>query len=84
MEIGLIGLGNMDLNVVGRLEQLNGYVQDSGESRWVIADAIEKEVPVLTLTTALFTRVRSRQIKSFPEKELAALRNAFGGHAVHR
>jgi 6-phosphogluconate dehydrogenase len=84
VEIGLIGLGNMDLNVVGRLEQLNGYVQDSVGSRWLIADTIEKEVPVLMLTTALFTRVRSRQIKSVPEKVPAALRNAFGGHAVHR
>ena len=55
MKIGLIGLGKMDMNVVRRLEQLKGYVQDSGESRWMIANAIEKEVPVPTLTTALFT-----------------------------
>jgi 6-phosphogluconate dehydrogenase (decarboxylating) len=41
-----------------RLEQLKGYVQDSGESRWIIADAIEKDVPVPTLATALFTRFR--------------------------
>ena len=49
-----------------------------------IADAIEKDVPVPTLTTALFTRFRSRQEESFAEKMLAALRNAFGGHAVRR
>ena len=67
-----------------RLEQLKGYVQDSGEGRWMIADAIEKDVPVPTLATALFTRFRSRQSESFAEKMLAALRNAFGGHAVHR
>jgi len=67
-----------------RLEHLKGYVQDSGEGRWMIADAIEKEVPVPTLTTALFTRFRSRQDESFAEKMLAALRNAFGGHAVRR
>ena len=48
------------------------------------ADAIEKDVPVPTLTTALFTRFRSRQEESFAEKMLAALRNAFGGHAVRR
>jgi 6-phosphogluconate dehydrogenase len=41
-------------------------------------------VPVPTLTTALFTRFRSRQDQSFAEKMLAALRNAFGGHAVRR
>ena len=67
-----------------RLERLKGYVQDSGEGRWMIADAIEKDVPVPTLTTALFTRFRSRQTESFAEKMLAALRNAFGGHAVKR
>jgi 6-phosphogluconate dehydrogenase len=67
-----------------RLEHLKGYVQDSGEGRWMIADAIEKDVPVPTLTTALFTRFRSRQSESFAEKMLAALRNAFGGHAVRR
>jgi 6-phosphogluconate dehydrogenase len=67
-----------------KLEKLKGYVQDSGEGRWMIADAIEKDVPVPTLTTALFTRFRSRQDESFAEKMLAALRNAFGGHAVKR
>ncbi len=67
-----------------RLEKLKGYVQDSGEGRWMLADAIEKDVPVPTLTTALFTRFRSRQDESFAEKMLAALRNAFGGHAVRR
>jgi 6-phosphogluconate dehydrogenase len=67
-----------------QLERLKGYVQDSGEGRWMIADAIEKDVPVPTLTTALFTRFRSRQSESFAEKMLAALRNAFGGHAVRR
>jgi 6-phosphogluconate dehydrogenase len=67
-----------------KLEKLKGYVQDSGEGRWMIADAIEKDVPVPTLTTALFTRFRSRQAESFAEKMLAALRNAFGGHSVRR
>lgn len=67
-----------------KLEKLKGYVQDSGEGRWMIAEAIEKDVPVPTLTTALFTRFRSRQDDSFAEKLLAAMRNAFGGHAVKR
>ena len=67
-----------------RLERLKGYVQDSGEGRWMVADAIDKDVPVPTLTAALFTRFRSRQTESFAEKMLAALRNAFGGHAVKR
>jgi 6-phosphogluconate dehydrogenase len=65
-----------------RLEGLKGYVADSGEGRWMIADALEKNVPVPTLSAAIFTRFRSRQSESFAEKLLAALRNAFGGHAV--
>jgi 6-phosphogluconate dehydrogenase len=67
-----------------KLENLKGFVQDSGEGRWMIAEAIEKDVPVPTLTTALFTRFRSRQEESFAEKMLAALRQAFGGHSVRR
>ncbi len=65
-----------------RLEELKGYVEDSGEGRWMLADAIDKAVPVPTLTTALFTRFRSRQDAPFAERLLAALRKAFGGHAV--
>ena len=67
-----------------KLEGLKGYVQDSGEGRWAILDAIDKDVPVPTLTAALFTRFRSRQEESFAEKMLAAMRNAFGGHAVKK
>ena len=67
-----------------KLEGLKGYVQDSGEGRWMILDAIEKDVPVPTLTTALFTRFRSRQEETKEEKMLAALRNAFGGHAIRK
>jgi 6-phosphogluconate dehydrogenase len=67
-----------------KLDGLKGYVQDSGEGRWTIMDAIAKEVPVPTLTAALFTRFRSRQQESFAEKLLAAMRHAFGGHAVRR
>ncbi len=66
------------------LQQLRGYVQDSGEGRWMVEDALEKAVPVPTLTAALFTRFRSRQEESFAEKMLAALRRAFGGHAVRQ
>jgi 6-phosphogluconate dehydrogenase len=68
-----------------KLDGLRGYVQDSGEGRWTLLDAVDRAVPVPTLAAALFTRFRSRQEDSFAEKLLAALRNAFGGHAVvHR
>jgi 6-phosphogluconate dehydrogenase len=65
-----------------KLEGLTGYVQDSGEGRWTLLDALDKAVPVPTLTAALFTRFRSRQENSFSERLLAAMRKAFGGHAV--
>jgi len=67
-----------------KLDGLKGYVQDSGEGRWTVLDAIDKSVPLPTLTAALFTRFRSRQEDSFAEKMLAAMRNAFGGHAVKK
>ncbi|MFO0773495.1 MAG: decarboxylating 6-phosphogluconate dehydrogenase [Nitrospiraceae bacterium] len=67
-----------------RLDGIKGYVQDSGEGRWMLQDAIDKDVPVPTLATALFTRFRSRQDASFAERLLAGLRNAFGGHGVRR
>lgn len=67
-----------------KLKNLKGYVQDSGEGRWTLLDALDKDVPVPTLTASLFTRFRSRQEESFAEKLLAGLRNAFGGHGVKR
>ncbi len=66
------------------LEGLKGYVQDSGEGRWNLLEALDKAVPVPTLAAALFTRFRSRQEESFAEKLLAAMRKGFGGHAVHK
>jgi 6-phosphogluconate dehydrogenase len=66
------------------LSHFKGYVQDSGEGRWMVLDAIDKDVPVPTLTAALFTRFRSRQSESFAEKTLAAMRHAFGGHGVKK
>ncbi len=65
-----------------QLAQIEGYVEDSGEGRWTILDALEKDVPAPVITQSLFTRFRSRQEESFGEKLLAALRNEFGSHAV--
>jgi 6-phosphogluconate dehydrogenase len=67
-----------------RLDKITGYVEDSGEGRWTVFDAIEKDVPALVLTSSLYTRFRSRQEESFADKMLAGLRNAFGGHAVKK
>jgi 6-phosphogluconate dehydrogenase len=67
----------------GRLEHIRGYVEDSGEGRWTVAEAIAENVPVPVITAALFARIASRQEQSFAAQVNAALRNQFGGHAIH-
>jgi len=64
------------------LEEIRGYVEDSGEGRWTIAEAIAEDIPVPVITAALFARFASRQDESFAAKVNAALRNQFGGHAL--
>ena len=64
------------------LAGLRGYVEDSGEGRWTIHEAIAEDVPVPVITAALYARFASRQDESFAAKITAALRNEFGGHAV--
>jgi 6-phosphogluconate dehydrogenase len=65
-----------------RLDRLKGYVADSGEGRWTVAEAIEEDVPAPVITLSLIMRLRSRQPDTFSGKVIAALRNEFGGHAV--
>jgi 6-phosphogluconate dehydrogenase len=64
------------------LEHIAGYVDDSGEGRWTIFEAINESVPAPVISAALFARFASRQDESFAAKINAALRNQFGGHAV--
>jgi len=64
------------------LANLKGWVADSGEGRWTVQEAIDRDVPAPVITLALLTRFRSRQDDSYGAKVLAALRNEFGGHAV--
>ncbi len=64
------------------LEQITGYVEDTGEGRWTVEQAIAHSVPMPAIASALFMRFRSRQDDTFAGKVLAALRNEFGGHAV--
>ena len=66
------------------LTALKGYVEDSGEGRWTVQEAIDLDVPAPVITLSLLTRFRSRQSDSFGAKVIAALRNEFGGHAVKR
>ena len=66
------------------LDKLKGFVSDSGEGRWTVQESIDTDVPAPVITLSLLMRFRSRQEDSFGAKVLAALRNEFGGHAVHK
>jgi 6-phosphogluconate dehydrogenase len=62
------------------LAEFSGHVSDSGEGRWTVEAAIEQATPAEVLTSALYTRFRSRQDHTFAEKVLSAMRKGFGGH----
>jgi 6-phosphogluconate dehydrogenase len=64
------------------LEKVAGYVEDSGEGRWTVFEAINESVPAPVIAASLFARFASRQDESFGAKINAALRKQFGGHAV--
>jgi 6-phosphogluconate dehydrogenase len=66
------------------LASLRGYVEDSGEGRWTVEEAMRLDVPAPVITLSLLSRFRSRQEESFSAKVIAALRNEFGGHAVKK
>ncbi|TAN39287.1 MAG: decarboxylating 6-phosphogluconate dehydrogenase [Nitrospirae bacterium] len=68
----------------GRLETVRGFIEDSGEGRWTVQQAIDSAVPAPVITAALYQRFRSRQDDPFADRLLAALRNEFGGHAVQK
>ena len=64
------------------LTGIRGYVEDSGEGRWTVQEAINEDVPAPVITMSLLARFNSRQDESYSAKVIAALRNQFGGHAV--
>ncbi|MET1152701.1 phosphogluconate dehydrogenase (NAD(+)-dependent, decarboxylating) [Arthrobacter sp.] len=66
------------------LSQISGYVEDSGEGRWTVEEAIAHAVPAPAITAALFARFASREDDAPAMKMVAALRNQFGGHAVRK
>lgn len=66
------------------LDGIKGYVEDSGEGRWTVEEAIANAVPMPAITASLFARFSSRQDDSPAMKAVAALRNQFGGHAVKK
>ena len=65
------------------LEKISGYAEDSGEGRWTVEAAIDNAVPMPAIAASLFARFSSRQEDSPTMKAVAALRQQFGGHAVH-
>ena len=76
----LLDLTAMALAENPTLSEYTGFVHDSGEGRWTIQAALEEAVPAEVLTSALYTRFRSRQQHTFAEKMLSAMRQKFGGH----
>ena len=80
----LLDLAERALKKDPRLSAVQGYVEDSGEGRWTVQEAIERAVPAPAITAALFARFRSRQREEFGDKLIAALRREFGGHAVRK
>jgi 6-phosphogluconate dehydrogenase len=65
-----------------KLAKVSGYVEDSGEGRWTVAEALRLDVPAPVINLALIMRLRSREKDSYAAKFVAALRNEFGGHPV--
>jgi 6-phosphogluconate dehydrogenase len=80
----LLELAERAFNKDPELKDLKAYVEDSGEGRWTVNEAIAHAVPVPTIAASLFARFSSRQENSFALRVLAALRNEFGGHAVKK
>jgi len=80
----LLELAERAFNADPELSGLKAYVDDSGEGRWTINEAVAHAVPVPTIAASVFARFTSRQTNSFAMRVLAALRNEFGGHAVRK
>ncbi len=66
------------------LSAIRGYVEDSGEGRWTVQQAVDLAVPMPVISASLFQRFRSRKEESFSDKLLAALRWEFGGHEIKK
>ncbi|HEX7004779.1 MAG TPA: decarboxylating 6-phosphogluconate dehydrogenase [Trueperaceae bacterium] len=78
----LLELGLLALEQDPRLEDIRGYVEDSGMGRWTVDFAVEHAVPMHAITSALYARFASRQPNGFAARMAAALRKEFGGHAI--
>ena len=80
----LLDLANAVITEDGDLDTIKAYAEDSGEGRWAVQESVDLGVPTPVITASLQRRFSSRQDNSFSLKLIAALRNKFGGHALHR
>ncbi len=80
----LLDLTSAALGENPEMEGIAPWVEDSGEGRWTVAEAIALDVPAPVITLALLERLRSRDQDSYSDKLLAAMRNQFGGHAIKK
>ena len=80
----LLDLTAASLKEDPKLEEIQAYVEDSGEGRWTVQESIDLGVPIPVIALSLQARFRSRQDQPFGVKVLAAMRNQFGGHAIRK
>ena len=80
----LLELAEIALREGSEFDSISGYVDDSGEGRWTVEEALARAVPAPVITESLYRRFESRQPDAYSNRMLAALRNQFGGHAVVR
>ncbi|MGW2624185.1 phosphogluconate dehydrogenase (NAD(+)-dependent, decarboxylating) [Micromonospora taraxaci] len=80
----LLDLLDRALDEDPELADLSGYTEDTGEGRWTVDEAVRLAVPLNVITASLFARFTSRQDDSPAMKAVSALRQQFGGHAVHK
>jgi 6-phosphogluconate dehydrogenase len=78
----LLDLASDALEKNPNLDGIAPVVADTGEGRWTVFEAIELDVPAPVITLSLMERIRSREVESFGDKLLSAMRNEFGGHAI--
>jgi len=76
----LLELAELALAKPAEFDHIRGYVEDSGEGRWTVQEAVRRAVPAPVITAALFARFSSRDDEHFAARIVAALRNQFGGH----
>lgn len=84
IESYLVGITHDQLKLDPTLSDLVGKVDESGEAKWTVEEAIKLGVDVPVIATSLFNRFKSKDERNYREKVLAAMRNGFGGHAVHK